>query len=96
MTGGIIWARESMSMRPGWNMGLADDDRYQRAYVDFFEDELVRHGYDWKKVVANYLFSGKEPLFNSLTSDRMYYPSILPAYTNPDSWPPPYPPCLRL
>ncbi|KAL4870837.1 hypothetical protein BDV12DRAFT_165326 [Aspergillus spectabilis] len=42
---------------------------YQRAYVDFFEDELVRYGYDWKKVVFEYLFSGKEPLFNALTSD---------------------------
>lgn len=44
--------------------------RYQRAYVDFFEDELVSHGYDWKKVVANYLFEGKEPLFNALACDR--------------------------
>jgi hypothetical protein len=42
---------------------------YQRAFVDFFEDELVRHGYDWKKVVADYLFSGKEPLFSSLVAD---------------------------
>jgi hypothetical protein len=44
---------------------------YQRAFVDFFEDELVRHSYDWKKVVFHYIFSGKEPLFNSLTADRM-------------------------
>ena len=39
--------------------------------MDFFEDELVRHGYDWKQVLADYLFSGKEPLFNSLVDDRM-------------------------
>jgi hypothetical protein len=44
--------------------------RYQRAFVDFFEDELVRHGYDWKKVVSDYLFSGFEPMFSSLVADR--------------------------
>ncbi|MCJ1251563.1 hypothetical protein MMC30_008798 [Trapelia coarctata] len=40
------------------------DRRYQRAYVDFFEDELVLHGYDWRKVLDEYLFRGKEPLIN--------------------------------
>ncbi|SLM40715.1 Domain of unknown function DUF4243 [Lasallia pustulata] len=40
------------------------NQRYQRAYVDFFEDELVLHGYDWRKVLAKYLFTGKEPLIN--------------------------------
>ncbi|KAI1816486.1 cell cycle checkpoint protein RAD17 [Poronia punctata] len=45
------------------------DKRYQRAYVDFFEDSLaMRHGYDWKKVVEEYMFGGKEPLVNSLIS----------------------------
>lgn len=44
--------------------------RYQRAFVDFFEDELVRYGYDWKKVVHQFLFTGKEPLINSIVSDR--------------------------
>ncbi|KAL4882756.1 hypothetical protein BJY04DRAFT_185952 [Aspergillus karnatakaensis] len=52
---------------------------YQRAYVDFFEDELVRLGYDWKKVVLSYLFSGKESLFNALTSD-LGHPLIHLAY----------------
>ncbi|GAD97228.1 hypothetical protein NFIA_069170 [Paecilomyces variotii No. 5] len=42
---------------------------YQRAYVDFFEDELVRYGYDWKQVVHEFLFSGKEPLINSIVAD---------------------------
>lgn len=45
--------------------------------MDFFEDELVRHGYDWKQVLADYLFSGKEPLFNSLVDDRTMIPAIL-------------------
>ena len=44
-------------------------DRYQKAFVDFFEDELVRFNYDWKEVVAEYLFSGGEPVFNALIAD---------------------------
>lgn len=39
--------------------------------MDYFEDELVRHGYDSKKVVHEYLFSGPEPMFNSIIADRM-------------------------
>jgi hypothetical protein len=30
---------------------------YQRAWVDFFEDQLVETGYDWKAVVDRYLFA---------------------------------------
>ncbi|KAL8880929.1 MAG: hypothetical protein Q9192_007915, partial [Flavoplaca navasiana] len=44
------------------------DASYQRAYVDFFEDELVLNGYDWRKVLTTYLFAGKEPLINNLIS----------------------------
>ncbi|KAI0433418.1 cell cycle checkpoint protein RAD17 [Xylaria sp. FL1042] len=41
--------------------------RYQRAFVDFFEDALVmRHNYNWKKVVEEYLYSGEQPLVNCL------------------------------
>lgn len=29
---------------------------YQRAWVDFFEDQLVDHSYDWKQVAARFLF----------------------------------------
>ncbi|KAH8675893.1 hypothetical protein BX600DRAFT_508091 [Xylariales sp. PMI_506] len=43
------------------------DNRYQRAYVDFFEDSLaLNHGYKWKKVVEEFAFSGEEPLVNGL------------------------------
>lgn len=48
--------------------------RYQRAFVNYFEDELVHHGYDWKSVVNDYLFEGNEPMFNSIIADRMYLP----------------------
>ena len=47
------------------------DKRYQRAYVDFFEDELaLKFGYDWQKVAEEYLFSGKQPLINGLIAGR--------------------------
>lgn len=43
------------------------DRRFQRAFIDFFEDALaMRHAYDWKKVVQEYMFEGEEPLVNSL------------------------------
>ncbi|KAL8939719.1 MAG: hypothetical protein Q9216_003197 [Gyalolechia sp. 2 TL-2023] len=42
--------------------------RYQRAYLDFFEDELVLNGFDWHKVLDEYLLKGKEPLINNLIS----------------------------
>ncbi|KAJ5377712.1 uncharacterized protein N7496_005121 [Penicillium cataractarum] len=52
---------------------------YQKAFVDFFEDELVRFGYDWKQVVAEYLFSGEEPVFHSIMAD-LGHPLIHLAY----------------
>ncbi|TKX25572.1 hypothetical protein C1H76_2222 [Elsinoe australis] len=39
---------------------------YQRAYIDFFEDQLAQHGYDWREVVDTFLFEGREPLVNNL------------------------------
>ncbi|EQL37522.1 hypothetical protein BDFG_01113 [Blastomyces dermatitidis ATCC 26199] len=41
---------------------------YQRAYLDFFEDELVHHSFDWKKVAEVYLYSGNKPLINCLVA----------------------------
>jgi hypothetical protein len=41
---------------------------YQRGYLDFFEDQLVRHGYDWHSLLQEYLLQGKEPLINNLIS----------------------------
>ena len=42
--------------------------KYQRAFIDFFEDELVQSGYDWRKVVDTYLLQGKRPLLNNVIS----------------------------
>ncbi|KAI0394759.1 hypothetical protein F5Y17DRAFT_426731 [Xylariaceae sp. FL0594] len=53
------------------------DKRYQRAYVDFFEDALaMRYHYDWKKVVEEYVFGGKEPLVNSILICGLGHPII--------------------
>lgn len=50
------------------------DKRYQRAYVDFFEDALaMKYRYDWKKLVDEYLLKGEEPLFNGLIGGRMFH-----------------------
>lgn len=38
--------------------------------MDFFEDQLVAESYDWKALVREYMFGGKEPLFSSLVSGR--------------------------
>lgn len=45
------------------------DKHFQRAYVDFFEDELaLKFSYDWKRVAEEYLFYGKNPLINCVVS----------------------------
>jgi hypothetical protein len=47
------------------------DKRYQRAYVDYFEDKLaMTYAYDWKQEVQHFLFSGEEPLFHGLIGGR--------------------------
>lgn len=43
---------------------------YQRAWVDFYEDQLVQHGYDWKALLEEFLFGGKEPLINNMIAGR--------------------------
>ena len=46
------------------------DKKYERAFVDFFEDQLVLNGYDLKKLLDTYLYTGKEPLINNLVAGR--------------------------
>ncbi|KAL1603533.1 hypothetical protein SLS60_005121 [Paraconiothyrium brasiliense] len=41
---------------------------YQRAFVDFFEDQLVAKRYDSRALLEEYMFEGKEPLINGLIS----------------------------
>ncbi|KAK8050644.1 hypothetical protein PG994_012374 [Apiospora phragmitis] len=51
-----------------WRDFLGDKE-YQRAYLDFFEDNLAnKDSYDWKKVVQRFMFEGEEPLVNCLIS----------------------------
>jgi len=49
--------------------------RYQRAFIDFFEDQLVSKKYDVKEVINEFLLRGKEPLINGIISGRMYVTS---------------------
>ena len=44
------------------------DHRYARAYLDFFEDEVVRSNYDWKRVIQRYVVEGDEPLLSGMIS----------------------------
>lgn len=47
------------------------DKRYQRAYVDFFEDMLAaKFSYDWKQTVDYFMFQGEQPLVNGLIGGR--------------------------
>lgn len=67
MTGATFWAKESSYIR---RIRKAQDrlltgSRYQRAFVDFFEDQLVQYSYDWKKMLEDYLFGGEQPLINN-------------------------------
>jgi hypothetical protein len=66
-TGGTSWAKESrfLTAMSGQRLTL---HRYQRAYVDFFEDQLVFRRYDVKQVLEEYLLGGKNPLINGLIS----------------------------
>jgi hypothetical protein len=113
-----IYDEESKSLEP-WKDSpapMAEDDwrdylgdkRYQRAFVDFFEDVLaMNHAYDWKGVIKEYMLKGDEPLVNCLIGGRMLHPRHsyplslsndhppIPL-TSPNSRPPPYPPWLRL
>lgn len=48
------------------------DKRYQKAYVDFFEDKLaMRFSYDWKQEAEHFLFGGEKPLIHGLICGRM-------------------------
>lgn len=50
------------------------DKRYQRAFVDYFEDKLaMRFSYDWKAEVSEFLFSGEEPLFHGLIGGCKFF-----------------------
>lgn len=56
-----------------WREWLGDKS-CQRAYLDFFEDEMVTRGYDWKDVVDEFMFRGKGPLLYGAIGGREYCP----------------------
>jgi Questin oxidase-like len=53
--------------RVDWSRYVGDK-RFARAFVDFFEDEVVRSNYDWKRVVQRYVVEGEEPLLSGMIS----------------------------
>jgi hypothetical protein len=70
MTGETSWARESRHVVARARMMLMVD-RYQRAFIDFFEDQLVSTRYNLDELLDEYLLGGKEPLINGLIAGRM-------------------------
>ncbi|CAA9957470.1 DUF4243 domain containing protein [Pyrenophora teres f. maculata] len=73
-----IYEKEAAQLEP-WHDApgeiTADDWRdflgkreYQRAFIDFFEDQLVSKKYDVKEVIDEFLLRGKEPLINGIIS----------------------------
>jgi hypothetical protein len=69
MTGGTFWGSGSMlDYCVATDLAANDGFRYQRAFVDFFEDQLVKYGYDWRELLSEFLLQGKEPLVNNLIS----------------------------
>jgi Questin oxidase-like len=78
-----IYDEESKSLEPwkesphevaqdDWRYFLGDK-RFQRAFVDFFEDALaMKFAYNWKNTVAEYMFNGDEPLVNGLIGGRRW------------------------
>jgi hypothetical protein len=49
------------------------DRRYQRAYVDFFEDKIASWGIaynDWRKLVDTFIFGGDRPVAHGLIGGR--------------------------
>ena len=97
MIGEIIWVMDGRKSLC-FSLGPAESSRYQRAYVDFFEDQLVLNGYDWRRVLGEYLFTGKEPLINCMIAGRRWSFLILVLLKclQTHSWPPSHPPRLRL
>ncbi|KAF2756701.1 hypothetical protein EJ05DRAFT_512327 [Pseudovirgaria hyperparasitica] len=53
---------------------------YQRAFIDFFEDQLVLNGYDWHQLLSDFLFAGPAPLIHEMLVSGLGHPLIHLAY----------------
>jgi hypothetical protein len=51
---------------------------YTLAFTKFFDDEIAKAGGDWRSVVQEHLFSGKEPLVNGMCGGRKLQPMLRP------------------
>jgi hypothetical protein len=79
-----IYEKESKNLEP-WEDSPTEISRedwrdylgrreYQRAWIDFLEDQLVQFGYDWRELLDDFLYSGKQPLINNLIAGRELLP----------------------
>lgn len=67
------WTPSPAEVAPLDWMDFLGRRQYQRAYVDFFEDNLaMEFSYNWKQVVTHFLFSSEVPLINGLIGGREY------------------------
>jgi hypothetical protein len=65
------WKPSPSELSPHDWRDFLGDKRYQRSYIDFFEDKLVvDHNYNWKTTVEEYMFNGENPLGNCLIGGR--------------------------
>lgn len=68
------WAPSPAEVAPLDWMDFLGRREYQRAYVDFFEDNLaMEFAYDWKQVVMHFLFSSEVPLINGLVGGCKFF-----------------------
>ncbi|OAA56608.1 hypothetical protein SPI_07615 [Niveomyces insectorum RCEF 264] len=73
------------------------DARFQRAYVDFFEDVLAAHrtAFDWKQVVATYLWGEGEVEADDRAGGRPVASSSASSSPSPSPSPSPAPPLVH-
>lgn len=68
--GETFWGRRSKELDWTRRSSVLMIDRYQRAFIDFFEDQLVSNRYNLQELLDEYLLGGKEPLINGMISGR--------------------------
>ncbi|GAM43993.1 hypothetical protein TCE0_060f19254 [Talaromyces pinophilus] len=64
--------------KESWRKFLGQKE-YTVAFVDFFEEQVKAHNGDWAQVLADYLYSGSEPIINGFTGG-LGHPFIHLAY----------------
>lgn len=74
LTGLHSGASESQSGQLSSQKTLTNYYRYQRAFVDFFEDQLVNTDYNWQLLLKDFLFDKHYALIYGVTGGCRCYP----------------------